>query len=73
MDRIDQTDVDVPASGQHCPHCGDGQGRERCDACGRNRWIIAFDNPDDYFQAQLLLESLEKQKEAQKRFYGGLS
>lgn len=43
------------AAGQHCPHCGDGRGRERCNACGRDRWIIAFDNVEDYSRALTLI------------------
>jgi len=43
------------AAGQHCPHCGDSQGREICNVCGRNRWIIAFSNIEDYQRALALI------------------
>jgi ParB family chromosome partitioning protein len=43
------------AAGQHCPHCGDGRGREICNVCGRSRWIIAFDNIEDYQRALALV------------------
>lgn len=39
------------AAGQHCPHCGDGRGREICNGCGHSRWIIAFGNIEDYQRA----------------------
>jgi len=39
------------AAAMHCPHCGDGQGRETCNSCGRSRWIIAFGSFEDYQRA----------------------
>jgi len=46
------------AAAIHCPHCGDGRGREVCNGCGRSRWIIAFGKFEDYQRALAMVGPL---------------
>jgi ParB/RepB/Spo0J family partition protein len=46
------------AAAIHCPHCGDGRGREVCNGCGHARWIIAFSSFEDYQRALAMVGSL---------------